>query len=141
MDIKIKRFDSTIRLPRYEKNAAGLDFYCRTGVTILPKQIVAIPSNVAMKIPKGYFLLIVPRSSTPKRKGLTMPNSVGVIDPYYCGDEDEIQLIFQNITDKPVHLKKGEKIAQGILIKSITASLIEVDKLGKSLRKKYGYST
>ncbi len=141
MEIKVKRIDSTVPLPRYEKDAAGFDFYCGIGMTILPKQIVAIPSNTAMKIPKGYMLLVVPRSSTPKRKGLTMPNSVGVVDPYFCGDTDEIQLIFQNVTDKPVRVKKGEKIAQGIIIKYISAKFVEVDNLGRSSRKKYDYST
>lgn len=70
-----------------------------------------------------------------------MPNSVGIIDPYFCGDADEIQLIFQNITDSPVRVKKGEKIAQGIIIKYVSAKFVEVSKLGRSTRKKYDYST
>lgn len=67
MKIKIKRFDKKIPLPKYEKLAAGFDFIYRKGATIKPKEIKAIPGNIACEIPDEYVLLVVPRSNTAKR--------------------------------------------------------------------------
>lgn len=139
MEIKIKRFDKKIPLPKYEKDAAGFDFFCRTNASIKPKEIKALPANIAFVIPKGYVLFILPRSSTPTRKGLVMPHSVGVLDPFYCGDDNEAKLIFQNITNKTVSIKKGDKLAQGILIKYESAVFKEVEKLKKSKRHNCSY--
>ena len=139
MEIKIKRFDKKIPLPKYEKDAAGFDFFCRTNVSIKPKEIKALPANIAFVIPKGCVLFILPRSSTPTRKGLVMPHSVGVLDPFYCGDDNEAKLIFQNITNKTVSIKKGDKLAQGILIKYELVVFKEVEKLKKSKRHNCSY--
>jgi len=87
-----------------------------------------------MSVPDGYMLLIVPRSSTPLRKGLSMPHSIGVTDPFYCGDDNENMLIFRNFTDKTVAIKKGEKLAQGIIVKFERVEFEEVNKLNKSKR-------
>ena len=64
-----------------------------------------------------------------------MPHSIGLIDPFYNGDENEIILIFYNFSDKPVTVKKGDKIAQGLLVKYEQANFVEVDKLNKAKRK------
>jgi len=137
MKIQLKKIRNAVELPKYEKLAAGFDFKCVSSVTIKPKEQKLIPTNLAMKIPEGYVLLLVPRSSTPARFGLSMPHSVGVIDPFWNGDENEILLLLYNFTDKPVTLKKGDRIAQGIIVKYEKAEFEEVNSLGKSNRKKY----
>lgn len=138
MKIPAKRFDTTFPFPVYEKDAAGFDFICTKSVTFASKEIKTIPSNLAMAIPLGYVLLIAPRSSTSIRFGLTMPNSIGVIDPFYQGDSNEIQLLFYNFTDSKVVIKKGEKIAQGILIRYETVEFEEHSHLRKTSRKVWG---
>ena len=137
MQIKIKRFDKTLPLPKYEKLAAGFDIYTRQGATFLPGEIKALPSNLAIQLPDEYVLMIFPRSSTPNRLGLVMPHSVGIIDPFYKGDDNEIMLVFQNITNHKVKVKKGDKLAQGIILKYEKARFIEVDSLPKSSRPRW----
>ena len=139
MKIKIKRFDETIPLPQYDENAAGLDLFSRTEMTIEPGEIRGIPSNVAVEIPKDHVLLVVSRSTTPTRRGLVMPHSVGVIDPFFCGDDNEILLIFRNITNEPVTVEKGAKLAQGILVKFEKIELEEVKKLENPGVKNFNY--
>lgn len=132
MKIKIKRFDRDVPLPQYDKDAAGLDLFSRSEITIEPGEIKGIPSNVAMEIPKNHVLLVVSRSTIPTRRGLVMPHSVGVIDPFFCGDDNEIILIFKNTTNKTVIVEKGAKLAQGILVKFERIELEEVQKLENS---------
>ncbi|MFZ2226017.1 MAG: dUTP diphosphatase [Candidatus Moraniibacteriota bacterium] len=135
MDINVKRFSAELPLPKYEKGAAGFDLFCGINASIGPNEIRAIPANIAMSVPRGYVLLIIPRSSTPTRKGLVMPHSMGVVDPYFCSEESEIKLIFQNITNKAVKIRKGDKLAQGIIVKCEMATFNEVDKFKKTRRK------
>lgn len=135
MKVRLKRFDTSLPLPSYEKQAAGFDFICREGATFQPKEIKVLPSNNAIEIPDGYMLMVFARSSTVKRLGLAMANGVGIIDPFFRGDENEIMLQFQNITDQPVTVRKGDRIAQGVFVKYEQAEFEDTPKLGASTRR------
>lgn len=132
MKIKAKRFDKTLKLPEYESGAAGFDFVCRKSVTIKPGEIKAVPGNIALQVPAGYVLLVAPRSSTANKYGLSMPHSIGVVDPFYNGNDNEIALLFYNFTSKSSTVNKGDKIAQGILIKTENITWQEVESLEMS---------
>lgn len=132
MKITAKRFNKNFPIPTYETGAAGFDFICREDVTIKPNETKAIPGNLAMQIPIGYVLMVIPRSSTSSRYGLIMPHSIGIIDPFYCDDSNEIMLIFQNFTNKESQVNAGDRIAQGILIKSERVEFDETTNLGNS---------
>jgi len=129
MNIPIKRFDKNFPLPQPTNRAACFDLICRETVTIPPHKIKAVAQNIALKIPDGYALLLFGRSSTPLRKGLILPNGVGVIDPFYCGDDDENLAFFLNITDEPVTVEAGDKIVQGMIIKTEPVDWQEVDAM------------
>ncbi len=137
MKIPTKRFDTSLPLPSYEHNAAGFDLSARETTIIPSKQMAVIPSNLALAIPKGYVLFLVPRSSTPHKHGLMMPNSIGVIDPFYNGDDNEIMILVYNFTDKEVTIKKGDVFVQGILVKYETVEFDEGTKLPKGKRNKW----
>ena len=81
-----------------------------------PGAIATIPSNVVIAVPDGYVLVVALRSSTPRARGLIIPNGVGVIDRDYSGPDDEIGIIVYNIRRDPVMVERGERIAQGLLL-------------------------
>jgi len=113
MEVRIKRVDTSLELPKYETaGSAFFDLLVREEVRIEAGEIGFLPLNIVVQTPEGYFLLLVPRSSTPIRHGLLIPNGIGVIDSDYQGDEDEIKLLVYNFTKKPVVVKRGERIAQ-----------------------------
>lgn len=115
MKVKIKRIDKTLPLPEYEtKGAVGFDFYSRTDVNIMPKELAYIPLNVVIETPPGYMLALVPRSSTFKKTGLLMANSYGVVDQDFCGENDELLFQVVNLGDQITTVKKGTRIAQGV---------------------------
>jgi dUTP pyrophosphatase len=114
--IDIKRIDSTLPLPEAEPQAAGFDLPCRTDVEIPPGKIGVVPVNSVVKVPDGFFLLIALRSHTPIKKGLVLANGVGIVDPFYCGDRDEIIIQLYNISNDTVRVSRGESLAQGIFI-------------------------
>lgn len=139
MQVKIFRIDKNLPLPTYETaGAVGFDLLAREEVIIQPKKIALIPANVVVETPEGYALLIASRSSTPKKKGLTPPHGLGVIDQDYCGEEDELKIQVQNFTDSPVTVSRGEKIAQAFFTPIAKAEFVEIEKVENKTRGGFG---
>ncbi len=139
MHVSIQRIDTTLPLPSYASaGAVGFDVVTRETTIIEPGTIALVPGNVIVKVPEGYALLIVPRSSLPRKKGLICPHSVGVIDHDYHGPKDELMVQVQNITDAPVTVERGERIAQGLFVAVGIAQWQEVDGHGAESRGGFG---
>ena len=138
IQVNIKRFNKEIPLPEYKtKGAAAFDLYARDSVEISPKDFKYVPLNVAIETPPGYFLMLVARSSTHK-KGLWMANGIGIGDPDFSGDNDEYHAVYYNFTDKPVLIEKGERIAQGLIVKCEAVQWHEVDQMQNKTRGGWG---
>ncbi len=139
MHVSIQRIDRTLPLPEYHTaGAAAFDLTARETITIVPGEIVLIPANLIVKVPDGYALLILPRSSLPKRTGLVFPHSVGLIDHDYHGPDDELKVQVQNTRSEPVTVERGERIAQGLFVKIDRATWNEVDSHGAESRGGFG---
>jgi len=138
MVIKIKRFDKSLPLPAYKTTgAAAFDLYSRIDISIKPHQTTLIPLNVAIKLPKNYFILISPRSSMPKL-GIIQLNSIGIMDQDYCGNNDEYLLFVQNYTDTTVNISKGTRLVNCTVLKTNQFKIIESNDLGSSNRGGFG---
>ena len=73
------------RLPeRSTKNSAGYDFYCPQDVEIPPYKLgdnpTMVKTGIKVKMEDDEFLMLVNRSSNPKKKKLVLANGVGIID-------------------------------------------------------------
>lgn len=139
--MRIKRVDKSLPLPKYEtEGSVGFDLVCREHTHVLPGTgaPTLIPGNIIAEIPKGYMIMLCLRSSTPRKFGLVMPQSVGIIDNDYCGEDDEIQIQVYNITDDVVTVERGTRIAQCVLVRVDTPELIEVDEMSDQSRGGFG---
>ena len=114
-----------LNLPvRKTKGAAGYDFEAAED-TIVPsfKKGLAptlIPTGIKAYMLDDEVLYLYNRSSNPKKKGLILANSVGVIDKDYYGNPDNdghIMFAFYNVKDEDILIKKGEAIGQGVFSK------------------------
>lgn len=139
MHVSVSRIDKELPLPRYESNGAvGFDIVTRETTVIEAGKIALVPGNVIVKVPKGFVLMIVPRSSLPRKKALVCPHSVGIIDQDYHGDADEIKVQVQNIGDAPVTVERGERIAQGLFVRVEQAEWEEVESHNAVSRGGFG---
>ncbi|MDE0316424.1 MAG: dUTP diphosphatase [Candidatus Poribacteria bacterium] len=139
MDVKIKRIDKSLPLPKYEtEGSVGFDLLCRESAEIAPQEIALIPANVIVETPPGYMLMICMRSSTPRKVGLMMAQGLGIIDNDYCGEEDELKIQVYNFTDEPVTIERGSRIAQAIFVRVGTAEWNEVDQMTIPSRGGFG---
>ena len=117
--------DKGINLPeRKTKHSAGYDIEAAEDCVVPAFKPGMAPTLVKTGI-KAYMqsdemLCLYNRSSNPKKKGLILANSVGIIDKDYYGNPDNdgaIMFAFYNIKDEDVEIKKGECIGQGIFEK------------------------
>lgn len=138
MSINIKRFDKELPLPkRQTAGAAAFDLMAREAIMINPGTVGYIPLNVAIEIPADHFLLVAARSGTHK-KGLIMANGIGIIDPDFSGNDDEIKAVYYNFTAAPVAIEKGERIAQGMFIPVSKFDWTETDEMKNKTRGGFG---
>jgi len=131
LNVNIKRIDLALPLPTYATTGSvGFDLICREDTEVAPSRLARIPGNVIVETPPGYMLLLTMRSSTAKRKGLLIPNGVGVIDQDYCGEGDELMVSVYNFRDETVSVLRGERIAQGIFVPVARVTWNEVGQMG-----------
>ena len=122
MHVRVHRLSDAARLPSYETaGAAGFDLAASADVTIGPGEVRLIPTGLVIEVPRGHFLGIFARSSTPLKRGLMVANGVGVVDSDYCGPNDEIKIQVLNFTASPVTVNAGDRIAQGVILPFVRA--------------------
>ena len=138
MKVPVRRFDAELPLPEYKTpGAAAMDCLVRADIDISQKSVALVPLNVALKPPKGHFVLLAARSSLHKR-GLMMANGIGIGDEDFSGDNDEYQAALYNFTDASVQLKKGDRVVQMIILPFDRVEWSEVDSLGGPDRSGFG---
>lgn len=144
IEVSIKRLDHGADLaPRYaSEDAAGLDVCAAlppdAPLTLAPLARAAVPTGLTMAIPKGYEAQVRPRSGLAARQGVTVLNSPGTIDADYRG---EVKVLLINLSDTPVTIRRGERIAQMVFAPVSRAVLSMVDELDATHRGSGGFGS
>lgn len=112
--VSVELCHENAKLPTYaHEGDAGFDFYLPEDFTIKAHEYGKIAkTGLKMAIPTGYELQIRPRSGNSVKTTLRISNTPGTIDCGYC---NEIGIICDNIGDKDLEFKAGDRIAQGVL--------------------------
>ena len=116
--------DKGINLPvRKTKYSAGYDVEAAEDVVILPYKPgikpTLIPTGLKAYCMEDEWIMLVNRSSGPK-KGVILPNSIGVVDhDYYNNIDNDGHFYFQfwNFKDEDLVIHKGDVIGQAIFQK------------------------
>ena len=139
MQVKIKRLNKNIPLPQYQTSGSvAFDLTSAEDVVVAPRDIYLVPTGLVIKTPPGHMLMLATRSSLPLKKGLSFPHGIGIIDQDYCGPEDEVKVQVLNLTDKPVQIVSGDRIAQAVFVKMETAAFEEMKEVGSESRGGFG---
>lgn len=116
----------------------GYDVSDEGGVYLPPHSRILIGSGFALEIPDGYQVEIRSRSGKALKEGLIVLNSPGTIDSDYRG---EIGAIICNTSELGIVIKKGDKIAQGVVTRDISALFEIVEELSKTDRDAGGFGS
>jgi dUTP pyrophosphatase len=126
MRVRVSRLDASVSLPRYETpGAAGFDLAAACDMTVAPGEVALVPTGLVIAVPAGHVLGIFARSSTPLKRGLMVANGVGLVDSDYCGPADEIKIEVVNFTAAPVQIRRGDRLAQGVILPFVRAEWTE----------------
>ena len=130
--IKVKYMRGVQKIERFNVGD-WIDLRAAEDISLNAGDFALIPLGVAMELPEGYEALVAPRSSTFKKLGILLANSIGIIDESYKGDGDEWHFPAYAVKDTVVH--KNERICQFRIIQhQPLIHLIEVDHLGNADR-------
>lgn len=139
MKVKVKKLHKDAVLPKYQtKGASGFDIHALENLVVFRGETKLVKTGLAFEIPQGYELQVRPRSGTSLKTTLRVSNSPGTVDADYRGEVcvimDNIEQFNRGIEEGSVYIKKGDRIAQGVIVPVIQAELVEVKELSESER-------
>lgn len=141
LTVEVVQLDGELPVPAYAlAGDAGADLLARTDVTLAPRGgRAAVPTGVALAIPRGYAGFVQPRSGLALRHGVTCLNTPGLIDSGY---RDEVAVVLVNTDpDQAYEVRRGDRIAQLVIQRVEEADFRQVTKLGPSERGSGGFGS
>lgn len=127
-------------LPAYaHPGDGGADMRSAASLTIPPGCRATVPCGFSIAIPEGFAGFVVPRSGLAARHGITVLNAPGLIDSGYRG---EIQVVLMNLDgEHDFQIKKGDRIAQLVIMKTPPVTFHVVDTLDTTKRGANGFGS
>lgn len=116
--------------------AAGMDLYSPISGTIQSQQRLLVPLDISIKLPKGTFGHILPRSGLALKQGIHI--GAGVIDEDYRGN---VGVLLFNLGQQPFSFSAGDRIAQLVVKTYESVDIIETLKLDETVRSDGGFGS
>jgi dUTP pyrophosphatase len=109
-----------------------------TAMQLAPGAVAAIPTGLAMAIPRGYEGQVRPRSGLAAKHAVTVVNAPGTIDADYRG---EVKVLLINHGREPFAIAHGDRVAQLIIAPVVQAELAVVEELSETDRGAGGFGS
>lgn len=155
MKVQIKKLHPDAVVPKYQtKGASGFDFHALEDAVINPGETKLVRTGIAAAVQEGFELQVRPRSGLSLKTPLRVANSPGTVDSDYRG---EVCIILTNSaggkathgpytdgrqnSEYAIYIKKGDRIAQGVICPVVQAELEEVYELDETIRGTGGYGS
>jgi dUTP pyrophosphatase len=140
LQVKYLRSAAKGKLHYATKGSAGLDLVSAEEKPVLVGSIqhVTVHTGISVAIPEGFVGILAPRSSLG-RKGLSLANTIGIIDSDYRG-EILVDLVVKQ--GKPwVQINPGDRFVQLLLIPVLQCNIEEVQDLPDTARGAGGFGS
>lgn len=124
IEVAFRKIVDWAKIPDYDtKGAAGCDISVslQDEIVLYPHEVKTFPTGFAIKIPPGYEAQIRSRAGMA-RKGIVVANAPATLDGEHI---DEITVLLLNVTDKPVKILPGQKVAQMVFSPIVKAQFIQ----------------
>ncbi len=144
MKIKIKKLNTEAVVPKYATpGSSGFDLVAIEDVIIPSGETKLVKTGLAISVGEGYELQVRPRSGLSLKTFLRVSNSPGTVDSDFIGEVCVIMTNTQDVSRSqlPITIKKGDRIAQGVVCPVIQVEFEEVDSLEATVRGTGGYGS
>jgi dUTP pyrophosphatase len=128
-------------LPAYQTDgASGMDLLAAVEgtVTIEPGAWSLIATGIRIAVPEGMEAQVRPRSGLALRNGIGILNAPGTVDSDYRG---VVSVILFNFGKEPFHIRRGDRIAQLVVQRTLRAEWIESGTLDGTGRDSGGFGS
>lgn len=133
LNVRVKKLHPDAVVPHYASiGAAAFDLTAVSWRYDEEYEFIEYAIGLAFEIPHGYVGLVFPRSSISKT-GLSLANSVGVIDSDYRGDI-LCRFKMQQLGEIKAVYEVGDRVAQMMIVPVPVTTLVEVDSLEETQR-------
>jgi dUTP pyrophosphatase len=132
--VQIRRLRPDAIVPRYQTpDAAGMDLHAAVDqpMPVAPGAVVAVPTGLAMAIPRGFEGQVRPRSGLARKHAITVANAPGTIDADF---RLEVMVLLINLGREPYTIQPGDRVAQLVIAPVVQAQLDEVEQLDETAR-------
>lgn len=132
--LRYRKEDPEAYSPFYaHEDDSGFDLRVLKDYLVPPSGVICAETGLSFEIPSGFEIQIRLRSGASLTTSFVMPNAPATIDSGYRGP---VGIILRNIdTTKEAFLKKGDRIAQGVLCPVIHAYLVETSDTFKATER------
>lgn len=156
MKVRIKKLHPDAVIPKYATlGSSGFDLVAIEDVELRPSETRLVKTGLAIDVGTGYELQVRPRSGLSLKSPLRVANSPGTVDSDYRGEICVIMTntdsflyptsngyIFPDLADViPYKIKKGDRIAQGVVCAVEQANFEVVDNLDETDRGSGGFGS
>lgn len=139
MRVKIKQLHPDALIPQYQTlGAAGFDLHALEDYALKAGGRVLVKTGLAFELQIGFELQIRPRSGLALKNGISVLNAPGTIDSDYRG---EVGVLLINHSKEDFAIKKGDRIAQGVVARYERVEFEVCEKLGESARGAGGFGS
>jgi dUTP pyrophosphatase len=122
----------------FHEGDAGLDIYMPKDIYVGSMVVRTGLIGLGIAVEPDMPFMIVPRSSMATKTGLSLANSIGIIDKGYRG---ELKAVFDNVCANPTNIMQGDRLLQIVAptLEPITFEL--VDELSETARGDGGFGS
>ena len=139
--MNIKQLHQNFKMPtRGTDYAGGYDIYMPEKGTMMPGVTYGqmVPLGFSAEVPVGYVALLLPRSGAGAKHGVSLNNTVGVIDADYRGEWMACLRVKNGL---PHRWEEGDRLLQFILVPVNTPELVLVKELSSTERGEGGFGS
>ena len=139
--VKVKRLPGNEDLPLPQKMTPGSSGFDLAAAVpedwvLSPGERLLVPTGLAVELPAGCEAQIRPRSGLAYKYGVTVLNAPGTVDADYRG---EIKVLLFNAGREEYIIRRGDRIAQMVIVALPEVYIEEVEELKETERGAGGF--
>lgn len=139
MSLPTKKLKDEAIIPKYQtKGSAGFDIATLDEGVLGVGEIAILSTGLAFEIPEGFEMQIRSRSGLAFKHGISVLHGLGTIDADYRG---EVKIILINHGSEPYTIRKGDRVAQGVINEIKQLHPTETDELSSTDRGENGFGS